>query len=96
MEFQQLIGSRGICIHYNIFNLIIKMISPQLIETLDKLPLNLQTEILHYAEYLAAKYAETSPSETPAPKYRQAGTMKGMFTMANDFDAPLEDLKDYM
>ncbi|PZV09335.1 MAG: hypothetical protein DCF32_02625 [Leptolyngbya sp.] len=28
--------------------------------------------------------------------YRQAGTMKGMFTMVEDFDAPLEDLKDYM
>jgi hypothetical protein len=38
------------------------MISPKLIETLDKLPPNLQAEILHYAEYLAAKYAEPSPS----------------------------------
>ncbi|WGV27354.1 type II toxin-antitoxin system VapB family antitoxin [Halotia branconii] len=72
------------------------MIPPQLIATLDKLPPNLQVEILHYAEYLAAKYAETSPSETPPQKYRQAGTMKGMFTMAADFDAPLEDLKDCM
>ncbi|NCR42273.1 MAG: DUF2281 domain-containing protein [Microcystis aeruginosa W13-11] len=33
------------------------MISPQLIATLDKLPPPLQAEILHYAEYLAAKYA---------------------------------------
>jgi hypothetical protein len=72
------------------------MISPKLIETLDKLPPNLQAEILHYAEYLAAKYAEPSPASTSPPKYRQAGTMKGMFTMAEDFDAPLEDLKDYM
>jgi hypothetical protein len=72
------------------------MISPQLIETLDKLPPNLQAEILHYAEYLAAKYAETLPSETPSQIYRRAGTMKGMFTMSDDFDTPLEDLKDYM
>jgi secreted trypsin-like serine protease len=72
------------------------MISPKLIETLDKLPPNLQTEILHYAEYLAAKYSEPSPVNTPPQKYRQAGTMKGMFTMTEDFDAPLEDLKDYM
>jgi hypothetical protein len=71
------------------------MISPKLIETLDKLPPNLQTEILHYAEYLAAKYSETSLADDSAQKYRQAGTMKGMFTMAEDFDAPLEDLKDY-
>jgi hypothetical protein len=72
------------------------MISPQLIETLDKLSPNLQAEILHYAEYLAAKYAETPPSETPLQKYRQAGTMKGVFAMADDFDAPLEDLQDYI
>ena len=68
------------------------MISPQLLATLDKLPPNLQTEILHYAEYLADKYIP-SPDAGTAPKiYRQAGTMKGMFTMADDFDAPLEDL----
>lgn len=72
------------------------MISPQLIETLDKLPPNLQAEILHYAEYLATKYVETLPSEAPPQTYRRAGTMKGVFTMSDDFDAPLEDLKDYM
>ena len=33
----------------------------------------------------------------PEPKkYREVGTLKGSFTMADDFDAPLEDLKDYM
>jgi hypothetical protein len=72
------------------------MISPQLIATLDKLPPDLQAEVLSYAEYLATKHAQSQPPD-PAPKqYRQAGTMKGMFTMADDFDAPLEDLKDYM
>lgn len=72
------------------------MLSSQLIATLEKLSPDLQTEILHYAEYLAAKYAGKLPSETSPKKYRQAGTMKGMFTMIEDFDAPLEDLKDYM
>jgi Protein of unknown function (DUF2281) len=72
------------------------MLSPQLIATLDKLPPNLQAEVLNYAEYLAAKSTQPQSSD-PAPiKYRQAGTMKGMFAMADDFDAPLEDLKDYM
>ena len=33
----------------------------------------------------------------PEPKkYREAGSLKGLFTMADDFDAPLEDLRDYM
>jgi hypothetical protein len=72
------------------------MISPQLIATLDKLPPAIQTEILNYAEYLATKYTQTSPPAGPPQKYRQAGTMKGMFVMADDFDAPLEDLQEYM
>ncbi|MGF1575095.1 MAG: DUF2281 domain-containing protein [Cyanophyceae cyanobacterium] len=72
------------------------MLSPQLIATLDNLPPDLQVEILHYAEYLAAQYAKISPPAPPPQLYRQAGTMKGMFVMAEDFDAPLEDLKDYM
>jgi hypothetical protein len=72
------------------------MLSPQLIATLDKLPPDLQAEVLNYAEYLAIKSALPQTSDIAPPKYRQAGTMKGMFAMADDFDAPLEDLKDYM
>lgn len=72
------------------------MLSPQLIATLDKLPPDLQAEVLNYAEYLTTKSAQPQSSDTTPTKYRQAGTMKGMFAMADDFDAPLEDLKDYM
>ncbi len=70
------------------------MLSPQLIVTLNKLPPALQTEILHYAEYLATQYSQTSPSEMAPKAYRQAGSMKGMFAMSDDFDAPLEDFKE--
>jgi Protein of unknown function (DUF2281) len=72
------------------------MVSPQLIATLEKLPPDLQTEILHYAEYLATKYTPSGQPETPPQKYRQAGSLQGKITLAADFDAPLEDLKDYM
>lgn len=72
------------------------MLSPQLLATLDKLPPDLQAEILNYAEYLVTKHNQPQPSKPQLKQYRQAGTMKGMFTMADDFDAPLEDLKDYM
>jgi hypothetical protein len=74
----------------------ITMISPQLIDTLDRLPSNLQTEVLHYAQYLATQHLQSSQPAQPPTKYRQAGTLQGMFTMADDFDAPLEDLQDYM
>lgn len=67
-----------------------------LLETLNKLPEPLQQEVLHYAEFLAEKYAKTTPQAEAPKKHRQAGTMKGMFIMSDDFDEPLEDLKDYM
>ncbi len=71
------------------------MLSPTLIASLERLPEKLQQEVLHYAEFLAANYARTNPT-TPNPKRRQAGTMRGMFEMSADFDAPLEDFQEYM
>ena len=59
------------------------------LKTLDKLPDSLQQEVLHYAEFLAEKYAKTTPQEEAPKKHRQAGTMKGMFIMSDDFDEPL-------
>ncbi|NJM48493.1 MAG: DUF2281 domain-containing protein, partial [Alkalinema sp. RU_4_3] len=53
-------------------------------------------EILHYAEYLATKHPPTNQSKTSPQKYRQAGSLQGKIILAADFDAPLEDLKDYM
>jgi hypothetical protein len=72
------------------------MLSPKLLETLEKLPPDLQTEILHYAEFLAAKYVQTAHTEASPKQYRQAGRMKGMFSLSDDFDEPLEDLKHYI
>lgn len=36
------------------------------------------------------------PSETVAKKVPQFGFAKGTFMMADDFDAPLDEFKDYM
>jgi hypothetical protein len=70
------------------------MVSPTLIASLEKLPEQLQQEVLHYAEFLAENYVRANSKKTI--KRRQAGTMKGMFTMSDDFDAPLEDMQEYM
>jgi hypothetical protein len=51
--------------------------------------------ILHYIEFLKARYTSSEP-QPEQPKKRQAGRLKGKIIMAEDFDAPLEDLKDYM
>ena len=71
------------------------MLSPTLIASLEKLPDKLQQEVLHYAEFLVANYAQND-SQTSPLKRRQAGTMQGMFEMSDDFDAPLEDLQEYI
>lgn len=71
------------------------MVEPAILEKLDQLPKSLQTEVLHYIEFLSEKYAKESFIQTP-PKKRQAGLLKGKIWMAEDFDAPIEDLRDYM
>ena len=37
-----------------------------------------------------------TPAETEPWKEREFGCLKGKIWMADDFDAPLEDFKDYM
>ena len=37
-----------------------------------------------------------SPAKTELKKEREFGCLKGQIWMADDFDAPLEDFKDYM
>lgn len=63
-----------------------------LLEEFNKLPTPLQQEVLDFIGYLSSKYH----SKRSVPK-RKAGSMKGLVTyMSNDFNAPLEDFKDYM
>jgi len=74
------------------------MIQPVILEKLAELPESLQTEVLHYIEFLIEKQAKNSTQEKPTKKRRVAGTMKGMFVLPlpDDFDEPLEDMKEYM
>ena len=42
-------------------------------------------------------FTEEVGAETPVhPPKRQAGVLSGKIWMADDFDAPLDDLKEYM
>jgi hypothetical protein len=67
-----------------------------ILETLKKLSDTAKLEVLHYAEFLVAKQLEDSAEDTA--KKRQAGALKGTFVLplADDFDEPLEDFKEYM
>ncbi len=74
------------------------MIQPVILEKLEELPESLQTEVLHYIEFLIEKHAKNSTEEKQTNKRCVAGTMKGMFVLPlpNDFDEPLQDMKEYM
>jgi hypothetical protein len=60
-------------------------------EKIHRLPLKVQFELSDYIEFLLQKY------QTNEPKKPFFGCMKGMVTwMSDDFNAPLEDFKEYM
>ena len=71
----------------------------------DQLPEAMKQELLAFFEYLAYKYkiSQTKPAQTkiendnePQGKAPKAGFLKGTFVMADDFDEPLDDFKEYM
>lgn len=59
---------------------------------IQQLPEQLQQEVLHYVEFLQAKYS----AQNQKTKKRKAGSAKGKYTLASDFDVPLEDFKKYV
>lgn len=72
------------------------MIQSALLEKLENLPEALQLKVLSYVDSLIEEQNKALNSENPSKKYRVAGTMQGMIIMSDDFNEPLEDLKDYM
>jgi hypothetical protein len=61
------------------------------IHKIERLPPALQQEVSDFVSFLLNKY----PALDAAPHPR-AGCMKGTFTlMSEDFNAPLDDFKDY-
>jgi hypothetical protein len=55
------------------------------------LPENLRSEVNDFIDFLLSK--KTEKGKEPKPQF---GCMKGEVYMSDDFDAPLEDFKDYM
>jgi len=58
---------------------------------INSLPENLKEEVQDFVDFLLAK-SEKDIGKKP----RIFGCMKGKIKMADDFDAPLEDFKEYM
>ncbi|WP_126146738.1 type II toxin-antitoxin system VapB family antitoxin [Synechococcus elongatus] len=71
------------------------MVQPAILEKLEQLPESLQVKVLHYIEFLIDNQDKAQASEGPKKK-RKAGLLKGKIWLSDDFDASLEEMKDYM
>jgi len=63
-----------------------------IVAQIQQLPEQLKQEVLHYVEFLQTKYN----AQNGKRKNRKAGSAKGKYKLATDFDEPLEDFKEYM
>ena len=62
-----------------------------LMNRVSKLPPNLKEEVSDFVDFLINKHITADSPKQPL----KFGMMKGTFRMSDDFDAPLDDLKDY-
>ncbi len=60
-----------------------------------QLPEHLKQEVLHYIAFLV-KERTNQVQKIREPKKRTFGSSKGKYQLAPDFDAPLDDFKEYM
>lgn len=69
----------------------LKMTQAELIyQHLKQLPESMVSEVFDFVKFLEHKHPD---AKNQAP--RQPGSAKGLIWIADDFDAPLDDFKDY-
>lgn len=69
------------------------MAQNQLLEKVRKIPPAYQQEVEDFIDFILTK--KRVPSEQ-RKMTRKTGLLKGKLQMADDFDAPIDDFKDYM
>jgi hypothetical protein len=67
-----------------------------ILEQLHKLPEPMQKKALEYIEALVAEHRQRENDGPKIDRKNAFGIWKDQIWMAPDFDAPLEDLKEYM
>ncbi len=58
---------------------------------INSLPLEMRSEVADFIAFLKNKV-----KNSPSLKEREFGFAKGEFSMSDDFDAPLDEFKEYM
>ena len=69
------------------------MSEQMILANLQRLPDSLKNEVMDFIEFLLSKNQNSKTTEKKRPKF---GSAKGKYQMSADFDAPLDDFKDYM
>ena len=59
-----------------------------------QLPETLKLEVLHFTQFLKKEYEQKVVSKSNSE--RVFGRSKGRYKLSADFDAPMEDFKEYM
>ena len=60
------------------------------------LPLELRKEVADFIEFLLQKYQQKQAILTPQKRPSNFGSAKGLITMSDDFNDPLDEFQDYM
>lgn len=66
----------------------------KLTHKIEMLPSDLKKEVSDFVDFLIQK--SKRKEDKIATGKRKAGSAKGLIKMSEDFDAPLDDFKDYM
>jgi Protein of unknown function (DUF2281) len=72
------------------------MLEREILKNIEKLPESVQQAVFDYTDFLVKRYAESSPAKGETAKRGGLGIWQGKIWMSDDFDEPLDDLKDYM
>jgi hypothetical protein len=67
-----------------------------ILEQFQKLPVAGQQKALRYVEELVARYQQEQIDKPVLDRSNAFGIWKGKVWMADDFDAPLDELQEYM
>jgi hypothetical protein len=71
-----------------------------ILKNVEKLPESVKQAVFLYTEFLVSQHAEEkleeSVSKPELEKKYGYGSLAGQIIMSDDFDEPLEDLKEYM
>ena len=72
------------------------MLEHEILKNIEKLPESVKQAVFDYTDFLVKRYAESSPNQVEPAKRGGLGIWQGKIWMSDDFDEPLDDLKDYM